>query len=120
MWLVAGAVAGDEETYSVFAELMDEIIDKRHNGYAKDAKHKTDLNYANLQNAELDSNFVLSSRVRTGRSIRPIPLPPHCTRHERRLVETILTKALSKLDGNLKGKCVQHQQYRFQYIIRDL
>ena len=83
---------------------MDDIIDKRHNGYAKDAKHRTDLSYEKLENAQLDPEFVLSSRVRTGRSIRPIPLPPHCTRHERRLVETILTKALSKLKGDLKGK----------------
>ncbi len=38
-----GAVAGDEESYEVFAELFDPIIDARHGGYPKDALHPTDL-----------------------------------------------------------------------------
>merc|ERR1712038_1337890 len=100
-----GAVAGDEETYEVFADLMDPIIEGRHNGYAKDAKHPTDLDINNLKGGDdLDPEFVLSSRVRTGRSIRPLPLPPHCNRHERREVERILTTALDTLGGELKGK----------------
>ena len=77
----------------------------RHNGYAKDRRHKTDLDPNNLIGGDdLDSNYVLSSRIRTGRSIRPIPLPPHCNRHERRMVEKILVNAVKSLKGNLKGK----------------
>ena len=52
----------------------------------------------------LDSNYVLSSRVRTGRSIRGYSLPPHCNRAERRAVEKIVTDALNSLDGEFKGK----------------
>ena len=97
-------MAGDEETYEVFGDLLDEIIDKRHNGYPRDAKHKTDLNPDNLKGGDdLDSKYVLSSRVRTGRSIKGLCLPPFCTRGERRKVETILNGALAKLDGELKG-----------------
>ncbi len=67
----SGCVAGDEESYDTFADLMDPIIERRHNGYAKDAKHKTDLNPDNIKGGDdLDDNYVLSSRVRTGRSIR--------------------------------------------------
>lgn len=99
-----GAVAGDEETYEVFADLLDPIIENRHNGYTKDKKHPTDLDSSKLENGQLDNDLVLSSRVRTGRSIKPIPLPPHCTRHERREVERIVTKALSSLSGQFKGK----------------
>ncbi len=99
-----GAVAGDEESYTVFADLLDPIIEGRHNGYAKDAQHKTDLDPAHLIGGELDGEFVLSSRVRTGRSIRPLPLPPYCNRQERREVEHILIKALDSLGGPLKGK----------------
>ena len=47
---------------------------------------------------------MLSSRVRTGRSIRGYSLPPHCTRAERRAVEGIVVKALATLDGPLKGE----------------
>ncbi len=100
-----GAVAGDEESYVDFAEMFDPIIEGRHNGYTKDKIHKTDLDPANLNGGDdLDPNYVLSSRVRTGRSIRPLPLPPACNRNERREVERILTTALASLGGKLKGK----------------
>jgi len=99
-----GCVAGDEETYEVFADLLDPIIEKRHGGYTKDQKHKTDLNPANIKGGQLDENYVLSCRVRTGRSIRGLCLPPHCNRAERRAVEKITVDALGKLGGDLKGK----------------
>lgn len=38
---------------------------------------------------DLDPNYVLSSRVRTGRSIKGITLPPTNSRGERRLVEKL-------------------------------
>ncbi|MEQ2161582.1 hypothetical protein GOODEAATRI_010933, partial [Goodea atripinnis] len=53
---------------------------------------------------DLDPNYVLSSRVRTGRSIRGFCLPPHCSRGERRAVEKLSVEALDSLSGDLKGK----------------
>lgn len=47
---------------------------------------------------------MLSSRVRTGRSIRGLSLPPACTRAERREVENVVVTALSGLRGDLSGK----------------
>ena len=35
-----GAVAGDEESYELFAPFFDPVISARHNGYAADAKVK--------------------------------------------------------------------------------
>jgi creatine kinase len=103
--MTVGCVAGDEESYDVFAELLDEVINKRHGGYPKDAKHTTDLNPENLKGGDdLDPKYVLSSRVRTGRSIRGYSLPPHCSRAERRAVEKIVVDALNGLDGTFKGK----------------
>ncbi|KAG7493366.1 creatine kinase B-type isoform X1 [Solea senegalensis] len=79
--MTVGCVAGDEETYEVFKELLDPIIEDRHGGYKPSDKHKTDLNPDNLKGGDdLDPNYVLSSRVRTGRSICAFSLPPHCTR----------------------------------------
>uniref|UniRef100_A0A3P8VE40 creatine kinase n=1 Tax=Cynoglossus semilaevis TaxID=244447 RepID=A0A3P8VE40_CYNSE len=79
--MTVGCVAGDEETYEVFKELMDPVIEDRHGGYKPTDKHKTDLNPDNLVGGDdLDPNYVLSSRVRTGRSIRGFCLPPHCSR----------------------------------------
>ncbi len=47
--MTVGCVAGDEETYEVFQELLDPIIEDRHGGYKPTDKHKTDLNPDNLQ-----------------------------------------------------------------------
>jgi len=47
--------------------------------------------------------YVISTRVRTGRSIRGIKLPPSCSSEERREIERVLTTALTRLDGELKG-----------------
>jgi hypothetical protein len=33
--MTVGCVAGDEESYEVFADLLDPIIEKRHGGYSK-------------------------------------------------------------------------------------
>ena len=51
-----------------------------------------------------DSKYVLSSRVRTGRSIRGLSLPPACTRAERREVERVVVTALAGLKGDLTGR----------------
>ena len=61
--LYTGAVAGDEETYDVFADLFDPIIEGRHNGYTKTQKHRTDLNYPKIIGGEFDPKYVLSCRV---------------------------------------------------------
>lgn len=47
---------------------------------------------------------MLSSRVRTGRSIRGLSLPPACTRAERREVERVVVDALNGLKGELSGQ----------------
>ena len=33
--MTVGCVAGDEESYEVFGDLLDAVIDKRHGGYSK-------------------------------------------------------------------------------------
>nr|AAS72895.1 mitochondrial creatine kinase CK2 [Tethya aurantium] len=99
-----GMVAGDEESYDVFADLFDPVIDERHGGYPKSAIHPTDLDSSKLKGGDFDDKYVLSSRVRTGRCIRGFSLPPACTRAERREVEKIVAKALVNLKGELSGK----------------
>ena len=103
--MTVGLVAGDEESYDTFSDLFDPVIESRHNGFTKDAKHKTDLSAKKLVGGDdLDPKYVLSSRVRTGRSIRGYSLPPSCTRAERRAVEKIATTALGSLQGEFQGK----------------
>ena len=103
--MTVGCVAGDEESYKTFSKLFDPLIEKRHGGHKKTDRHKTDLNPSNLiGDAKFDQNYVASCRVRTGRNIQGIALPPWCTRAERRAVERVVTQALDKLEGPLKGK----------------
>ena len=73
-----GMVAGDDESYELFAELFDPVISARHNGYPKDAKHPTDLDVSKLSKVKIDptGKYVLTSRCRTGRSVKGFKLPP--------------------------------------------
>ncbi|KAM8854168.1 creatine kinase, mitochondrial 2a (sarcomeric) isoform 1-T1 [Synchiropus picturatus] len=120
-----GCVAGDEESYQVFADLFDPVIKDRHNGYdPRTMTHPTDLDSSKvlpptglmlsqrlthsyllqLTHGMFDENYVLSSRVRTGRSIRGLSLPPACSRAERREVERVVVTALAGLAGDLAGR----------------
>uniref|UniRef100_A0A7N6ANC9 Creatine kinase U-type, mitochondrial n=2 Tax=Anabas testudineus TaxID=64144 RepID=A0A7N6ANC9_ANATE len=100
-----GMVAGDEESYEVFADLLDPVIKERHNGYdPHNMKHPTDLDSSKIHSGQFDDRYVLSSRVRTGRSIRGLSLPPACTRAERREVERVVVDALAGLKGDLTGR----------------
>ncbi|XP_064633139.1 creatine kinase U-type, mitochondrial-like [Lineus longissimus] len=99
-----GMIAGDEESYETFKAIFDPIIAARHNGYKPTDKHPTDLDSSKIHGGEFDSKYVLSSRVRTGRSIRGLSLPPACARAERREVENICKDALGNLSGEYKGR----------------
>ena len=67
-----GLVAGDEESYEVFKELFDPVISARHNGYGPDRTHPTNLNVSELSKTKIDPDgkYVLTTRCRTGRSVR--------------------------------------------------
>lgn len=60
--------------------------------------------FEQITSGMFDEKYVLSSRVRTGRSIRGLSLPPACTRAERREVERVAVQALSGLKDDLAGK----------------
>lgn len=62
--MTVGCVAGDEESYDVFKELFDPIIEDRHGGYKPSDEHKTDLNPDNLQ-----VQGGLGRRVGVGRAL---------------------------------------------------
>ena len=100
-----GMVAGDEESYEVFKELFDPVIAARHNGYGPERTHPTDLDVSKLSNTKIDptGNYVITSRCRTGRSVRGFLLPPVIGFEERRVLEKVIVKSLLSLEGDLKG-----------------
>lgn len=95
-----GIVAGDEESYQVFAELFDRIIEERQNGYKKTSVHVSDMDPTKLKHGKFDENFVISCRIRACRSLKGFRLPSSCNRRERRAIESILKNIL----GTMKGK----------------
>ncbi len=57
-----------------------------------------------LVGGQLDEKYVRSCRIRTGRSVRGLCLPPSISRAERREVEKVLQQALAGLQGDLAGR----------------
>ena len=102
---IVGVVAGDEECYTKFAALFDPIIDMRHNGFAPADSHTTELNPEKLSGKPVDPDdkYILSTRIRTARSIRGLRLAPAISQAERRKVEQIMANALIQLEGELAG-----------------
>ena len=96
----------------MFKELFDPILEDLHGGYKPSDEHKPDLNPDNLQDGDdLAPNYVLSSQVRSGRSIRASASPhvPHCSRGEHGAREQLAVEAPSSLDlaGHLAGTSAQ-------------
>jgi len=101
---IIGLVAGDAESYEVFKELFDAVINEKHGGFGPKDKHPPpDLNSELLVGGEFDTKYVKSCRIRTGRSVQGFCLPPSISRAERREVERVLVEALSGLTGDLSG-----------------
>merc|ERR1712228_340148 len=88
-----------------FAALFDPVTCARHGGYPADAKQPTDMDISKLKDIDIDpyNKYVLTSRVRTGRSVRTFKLPPTISFDERRQLEKLVTTALLNMGGDLKG-----------------
>lgn len=97
-----GLTAGDEESYTLFRELFDPVIRARHGGRTH-AGH--DLDLRKLSDVDMDpyNRYVLTARVRTGRSVRGFRLPPAIGFEERRQLEAVCVAALRGLGGELRG-----------------
>jgi len=97
--------AGDEDSYETFKELFDPVISARHGGYAPDAKQPTNMDLTQLSDTDIDpaGKYVLTTRVRTGRSIKGFKLPPLISFQERRDLEALCVKGLLNMEGDLKG-----------------
>jgi len=98
-------VACDEESYDTFKELFDPVISARHNGYGADAKQPTNMDMAKLSDTDIDpeGKYVLTTRVRTGRSVKGFELPPTISFEKRRELEALCVKGLLSMEGDLKG-----------------
>jgi len=101
--LGVGITAGDEESYEVFKEIFDPVIEGWH-GYKPEDTHKMDMDPSHITDGELPDEYIVSTRIRAGRNIRGMPLPPATTRAHREDVSNLIESALTAMDGDLAGK----------------
>mmetsp|Transcript_16600 Transcript_16600/g.15949 ORF Transcript_16600/g.15949 Transcript_16600/m.15949 type:complete len:423 (+) Transcript_16600:55-1323(+) len=104
--LGVGIAAGEAASYEVYKDIMDIVIEGWH-GYKPSDSHKSDMDYTKLsmtpaQCAKFDKHIV-STRIRAGRSVDTLALPPSTDRKQRRTVESLLTTALAGMTGDLAG-----------------
>ena len=97
----SGIVAGDRESYEVFSPLFDEIIQEYHRHGKKDF-HSRDLDSRKIVDGHLNSDYVLSVRLHTRRSIQGYCLPAGCSRGERRNLEGLIRMVFLRLGGEWK------------------
>jgi len=104
--MTCGLVGGDEESFTAFKDVFDHVIAKRNGGFGPEAKHVSNMDPAQLSTTEIDptGKYVLTTRCRTGRSVRGFKLPPATGFQERRDLEALIVKALKTMDGELKGE----------------
>jgi len=94
---------GDPECVSCFKDIVKPIMLARH-GNPKLPHPPPNLNSRQLMDHRIiDDSYVISTRVRTGRSISGFPLPPAISADQRKELEGIATNALLTLGGELKG-----------------
>merc|ERR1712108_53322 len=98
-----GIYAGDWDSYKVFADVFDPLIQEYH-GISADATHTSDMDVEKV-NGNIDAAApVHSTRIRVGRSIEGFGLSPGITKEQRLGVETLMKSAFAKLEGDLSGK----------------
>jgi len=99
-----GCIFGDENSYEMYKDFFDKVIQAIHNFSPSDRHPDKDLDAEKLVGGEFEDKYVKSCRIRTGRSVRGLCLPPAMSRAERRLVEKVVSEALNGLGGDLAGK----------------
>merc|ERR1712032_318395 len=97
-----GIYAGDWDSYKVFADVFDPLIQEYH-GISPDATHTSDMNPDNIKGNIDASAPVKSTRIRVGRSISGFGLSPGITKQQRLEVESLMKTAFGNLEGGLAG-----------------
>ncbi|XP_015923977.1 arginine kinase Lit v 2 isoform X3 [Parasteatoda tepidariorum] len=100
-----GVYAPDAESYTLFGDLFNPIIEEYHMGFGSSDKHPAkDFGDVNtLVNVDPKGEFVISTRVRCGRSLEGYPFNPCLTEPQYKEMEQKVSSILSDMSGELKG-----------------
>merc|ERR1711973_1056660 len=97
-----GIYAGDWDSYKVFADVFDPLIQEYH-GIAADSTHTSDMDASKIKGTIDPTAPVHSTRIRVGRNIDGFGLSPGITKDQRLGVENLMKKAFANLSGDLAG-----------------
>merc|ERR1711881_826739 len=97
-----GIYAGDWDSYKVFADVFDPLIQEYH-GISADATHTSDMDATKIKGNINPAAPEHSCRIRVGRSIDGFGLSPGITKEQRVGVENLMIKAFANLKGDLAG-----------------
>jgi len=102
-----GIVNDGIESLKLFKDIYDPVIEAWH-GYKPNQKHQSNMNSKDIKSFTVDQKivdkYVLSTRVRAGRSILNLSLPAFTDKADRAKVEELLKKGFDSLADDLKGK----------------
>ena len=66
----------DTDSYEVFAEFFDPVIEEYHRGFKPTDKHITDMNVDHLKGNINEPEKIISTRIRVARNITGFNLAP--------------------------------------------
>ncbi|XP_069109764.1 arginine kinase-like [Argopecten irradians] len=98
-----GIYASDPEAYDTFGAVLIPVIKDYHK--VTEVTHPP-CNFGNLDDfGDLDpeNKFIVSTRVRVGRSHKSFGFPPTCNKEDRIKMEELCKGALDSLEGEHKG-----------------
>uniref|UniRef100_A0A6G1SIW6 Arginine kinase n=1 Tax=Aceria tosichella TaxID=561515 RepID=A0A6G1SIW6_9ACAR len=100
-----GIYAPDAESYTLFADLFNPIIEDYHGGFKATDKHPpSDFGDMNtLVNLDPNNEFVISTRVRCGRSLQGYPFNPCLTEAQYKEMEQKVSSTLKEVTDDLAG-----------------
>ena len=98
----AGLLAGDEECYDLFSELIDPVIGEVHQiEETKKLRSEVNLNWQQIKGGKLYGANVLSCRLSTSRNIQGFRMIPGCPTAELLDVAHVIVKTLKSVEGKI-------------------
>ncbi|XP_012286122.1 arginine kinase [Orussus abietinus] len=101
-----GLYAPDPDSYRVFSDLFDPVIEDYHSGFKPSDLHPS-LNWGNtkdLGDLDPEGKYIVSTRVRCGRSLEGYPFNPTMTDSHYYEIQNKVRDALESMTGELKGR----------------
>ncbi|XP_041839042.1 zgc:172076 [Melanotaenia boesemani] len=99
-----GCVAGDAQSYILFCDFFDRIIEAYHEHKVTNQTPESDCNFDNLKGGDdFDTTYAVHCEVSAVRGIEDFCFPTHCSRGERRRLLSLARRALQRLEDELPG-----------------